>query len=179
MLANFDSFARQIVGKNLIGCLYRTGLSGFSVAHVLCKAGHSVRVLEKLSALGTPSGGLRVPPNMSKILKKWVGPEELAKTAVLNIATPWHDCMCKYFLPPLALTPLCEAVNTGERMGVAQWRPAVMAETGGDFLLMKVSLRHNRRSRVPRCLHSLIYFLLARRRSSDSVPFGGRLWGKS
>ena len=65
-----------------------------SVAHVLCKAGHSVRVLEKLPALGTPSRGLRVPPNMSKILKKWAGGEELAKTAVLNIATPWYDCMC-------------------------------------------------------------------------------------
>lgn len=95
------------------------GLSGFSVAHVLAKAGHRVRVLEKLPALGAPSGGLRVPPNMSKLLKKWVGAEELAKSAVLNVATPWYD------------------LHTGERMGVAQWRPAVMAETGGDFLLMK------------------------------------------
>ncbi|PSR80361.1 hypothetical protein PHLCEN_2v6746 [Hermanssonia centrifuga] len=56
---------------------------------------------------------------MSKILKKWVGAEELAKSAVLNVATPWYD------------------LNTGERMGCAQWRPAVMKETGGDFLLMK------------------------------------------
>ncbi|GJE93239.1 FAD/NAD(P)-binding domain-containing protein [Phanerochaete sordida] len=56
---------------------------------------------------------------MSKILKKWAGGDELAKTAVLNIATPWYD------------------LHTGEKMGAAQWRPAVMKETGGDFLLMK------------------------------------------
>lgn len=75
-------------------CLRCAGLAGFSVAHVLAKAGHSVRVLEKLPALGAPSGGLRVPPNMSKLLKKWVGAEELAKSAVLNVATPWYDCAC-------------------------------------------------------------------------------------
>lgn len=31
------------------------------------------------------------------------------------------------------------AVHTGEKIGVAQWGAEVMAETGGDFLLMKVS----------------------------------------
>ena len=31
------------------------GLAGFSVAHVLAKAGHNVRVLEKLPALGAPA----------------------------------------------------------------------------------------------------------------------------
>jgi salicylate hydroxylase len=113
------------------------------VAHVLCSAGHSVRVLEKLPALGTPAGGLRVPPNMSKILKKWAGANELAKTAVLNVATPWYNrtyhvhvlCRC-------AANARSDVVSTGERMGTALWRPAVMAETGGDFLLMKVRSLH-------------------------------------
>lgn len=54
-------------------------------------AGHRVRVLEKASELGYSSCGIRVPPNMSKILKKWVGSEELEKVAVLNTATPCID----------------------------------------------------------------------------------------
>lgn len=95
------------------------GLAGFSVAHVLAKAGHNVRVLEKLPALGAPAGGLRIPPDMSKLLEKWVGAEELRKTAVENTATPLYD------------------LHTGEKIGVAQWGAEVLAETGGDFLLMK------------------------------------------
>ena len=99
-----------------------------------------MRVLEKLPTLGTPCGGLRVPPNMSKILKKWAGGEELAKTAVLNVATPWYDRtypndLMRY---PSANPSACLVVHTGERMGAALWRQEVMSETGGDFLLMKV-----------------------------------------
>lgn len=62
------------------------------MAFTLRKGGHKVRVLEKQNDLSTPSSGLRIPPNMSKILKKWVGAEELAKIACLNVATPWYDC---------------------------------------------------------------------------------------
>lgn len=29
-------------------------------------------------------------------------------------------------------------VETGEKMGYAEWKPAVMKETGGEFLVMKV-----------------------------------------
>ncbi|KAI0346928.1 FAD/NAD(P)-binding domain-containing protein [Trametopsis cervina] len=94
------------------------GLGGCSVAYTLCQAGHRVRVLERLPALGTPAAGLRVPPNMSKILKRWVGEEELRRTAVLNLATPWWD------------------LDTGERVGEALWRQDVMTETGGDFIMM-------------------------------------------
>lgn len=31
-------------------------------------------------------------------------------------------------------------METGEKMGFAEWRPAVMQETGGDFLMVKVSV---------------------------------------
>ncbi|KAI0091564.1 FAD/NAD-P-binding domain-containing protein [Irpex rosettiformis] len=94
------------------------GLGGLSVAYMLSKAGHKVRVLEKLPGVGTPAAGLRVPPNMSKILKKWVGEEELRRTAVRNLASPWWD------------------LHAGECLGVAQWRLDVMSETGGDFITM-------------------------------------------
>ncbi|KAI0691115.1 FAD/NAD(P)-binding domain-containing protein [Cytidiella melzeri] len=95
------------------------GISGLSAAYALCQAGHKVRVLEKAPELGIPSSGIQVPPNMSKILKKWAGEEELHKTAVLNVATP------------------CIDMNTGAVIGVTPWEPAVMAETGGNFLMMK------------------------------------------
>jgi 2-polyprenyl-6-methoxyphenol hydroxylase-like FAD-dependent oxidoreductase len=68
-----------------------TGIGGLSVAYTLAKAGHKVRVLDKNSGVGIPAAGLRVPPNMSKILKRWVGEEELRKTAVRILASPWCD----------------------------------------------------------------------------------------
>ncbi|KAI0773342.1 FAD/NAD(P)-binding domain-containing protein [Irpex lacteus] len=98
--------------------LHTLRLGGLSAAYVLRKGGHNVRVLEKLPALGTPAAGLRVPPNMSKILKRWVDEEELGKNSVLNLSSPWRD------------------IFTGQHMGDAAWRRAVMSETGGDFLLM-------------------------------------------
>ncbi len=70
------------------------GLAGLATAYALQTAGHNVRVFEKQPALGVLAGGLRVPPNMSKILKSWVGEEELKKTAVLCLGTPWHDRKC-------------------------------------------------------------------------------------
>ncbi|KAI0091577.1 hypothetical protein BDY19DRAFT_931199 [Irpex rosettiformis] len=95
------------------------GLAGLATAYALQAAGHSVRVFEKQPSLGVPAGGLRVPPNMSKILKSWAGEEELHKTAVLCVGTPWHN------------------LDTGEYMGYAEWKPQVMQETGGEFLMMK------------------------------------------
>ena len=78
------------------------GIAGLSAAYALCKAGHEVRVLEKAPKLGFPSSGLRVPPNMSKILKNWVGAEELDKLTVLNVATPCIDCKCSILLRTIA-----------------------------------------------------------------------------
>ncbi|KAI0343353.1 FAD/NAD(P)-binding domain-containing protein [Trametopsis cervina] len=97
------------------------GLAGLSVAHMLCQAGHRVRVLERqpsLSSSGPRAGGLRVPPNMSKILKRWVGEEAIRKSAVRCLESPWWD------------------LHTGESYGYAPWRLDVMTETGGDFFLM-------------------------------------------
>ncbi|KAI0090695.1 FAD/NAD-P-binding domain-containing protein [Irpex rosettiformis] len=121
------------------------GISGLSTAYTLCKAGHKVKVFEKMQGVGFPSSGIRVPPNMSKILKKWVGEEELYKTAVLNVATP---CIDSEYALPLGCVRLCillwrtnyvpcYTVNSGNRIGVIPWKPVVMAETGGDYLLMK------------------------------------------
>jgi hypothetical protein len=74
-------------------CVY-TGIGGLSVAYMLASSGHKVRVLEKHSGLGTPAASICVPPNMSKILKTWVGEEELRKIAVHNVASSLWDCKC-------------------------------------------------------------------------------------
>ncbi|KZT07570.1 FAD/NAD(P)-binding domain-containing protein [Laetiporus sulphureus 93-53] len=93
------------------------GVAGLSVAYVLAEAGHRVRLFEK-RGVGIPAGGLRIPPNLSKILSRWVGPEELARTSVPCVGTPFRN------------------LETGEDVGFLHWRPDVMRETGGDFLLM-------------------------------------------
>jgi len=69
------------------------GIAGLSVAFILAEAGHRVRLVEK-RGLGVPAGGLRVPPNLSKILAQWVGPEELARTAVHCVGTPLRHREC-------------------------------------------------------------------------------------
>ncbi|KZT70824.1 FAD/NAD(P)-binding domain-containing protein [Daedalea quercina L-15889] len=93
------------------------GLAGLTVAFVLAKAGHRVRVIEK-RGLGVPAGGVRVPPNVSKLLAQWVPREEL-----LRIGTP------------CAGTPL-RHLEDGESVGYLHWKADVMKELGGDFLLM-------------------------------------------
>ncbi|KAH8103981.1 FAD/NAD-P-binding domain-containing protein [Cristinia sonorae] len=94
------------------------GLSGLATAYVLQRAGHRVRILEELEKLGSPASGLRVPPNLSKIFREWFGEEELLRHAVKNVGTPWYD------------------LETGEYLGYNHWKPTVMKETGGDFLMM-------------------------------------------
>lgn len=46
-----------------------------------------MRVLEK-NDFNRPSGGVRIPPNISKILREWVGKEELATVTSLNVGSP-------------------------------------------------------------------------------------------
>ena len=58
-----------------------------AVAYVLSKAGHRVKVLEK-NDLSIPGGGHRVTPNFSKILRQWIGEEELKKISVRCIGSP-------------------------------------------------------------------------------------------
>ncbi|EPT00478.1 hypothetical protein FOMPIDRAFT_1049800 [Fomitopsis schrenkii] len=57
------------------------GLAGLTVALTLAEAGHRVRVIEK-HGLGVPAGGVRVPPNASKLLAHWVPREDLLRIGV-------------------------------------------------------------------------------------------------
>ncbi|THH08949.1 hypothetical protein EW145_g2356 [Phellinidium pouzarii] len=55
-------------------------IGGLSAAYNLKQAGHNVRVLEKSDGEVKIKGGLRVPPNMSKLLQHWgLGDQLMAK----------------------------------------------------------------------------------------------------
>jgi salicylate hydroxylase len=59
------------------------GLAGIATAFALQRAGHAVAVLERSESACTPSdGGLRSPPNMTRILNHWGLAPRLALTAV-------------------------------------------------------------------------------------------------
>lgn len=60
----------------------RPGIGGLSCAYALASSGHRVRIVEALTQNARKSySGLRVPPNMSKILTEWgLGEELKAKT---------------------------------------------------------------------------------------------------
>ncbi|KAI0700134.1 FAD/NAD(P)-binding domain-containing protein [Cerioporus squamosus] len=93
------------------------GVGGLAVAYMLSSAGHHVRVLEKRDYDAACSGH-RLTPNVSKILRQWVGEEELKKVSVRCSATRFNR------------------LRTGENIGFLPWTPAVMAETGGELLLI-------------------------------------------
>ena len=40
--------------------------------------------------LNAPGAGVRVPPNLSKILRQWVGLEELMKVARRCVGSPFY-----------------------------------------------------------------------------------------
>jgi salicylate hydroxylase len=68
-------------------------ISGLSTALGLALSGHKVRVLEKSPAFGEPPGGIRIPPNVTKILVGWGLEEELRKRAHLpREGTDLWDC---------------------------------------------------------------------------------------
>ncbi|EPS92731.1 hypothetical protein FOMPIDRAFT_1026705 [Fomitopsis schrenkii] len=58
-----------------------------NVALTLAEAGHRVRVIEK-RGLGVPAGGVRVPPNASKLLARWVPREDLLRIGVPCTGSP-------------------------------------------------------------------------------------------
>lgn len=54
-------------------------IAGLSCAISLRKAGHIVRVLEKRGASDQSPGGVKIPPNMSKVWARWGLQEELGR----------------------------------------------------------------------------------------------------
>lgn len=108
------------------------GIGGLACAYALARSGHHVRVLEKASSsrrvcfsltafvlihLLQTTGGIRVPPNLSKILVEW-GLEHRLRNV--------RRCRTSTFM----------SADTGESVGSLEWKETVIRETGGEFLLM-------------------------------------------
>ncbi|KAF8636411.1 hypothetical protein AX17_003593 [Amanita inopinata Kibby_2008] len=93
------------------------GIGGLACAYALGQSGHRVRVLESNPGLHRLSGGVRIPPNLSKILKEWgLGPE----------LSRMQKCRKSSF----------HSLKDGELLGILEWQEDVLQETGGDFFLM-------------------------------------------
>jgi len=63
----------------------------------LALSGHTVRVLEKGQGLGTDPGGIRLTPNVTKILVQWGLADELRKRGSL-VREGSHLWNCKFTL---------------------------------------------------------------------------------
>ena len=64
-------------------CLPSLAVAGLSMAIGLAMSGHTVRVLEKSPRLRNPPGGIRLTPNVTKILVQWGLGDELRKRGSL------------------------------------------------------------------------------------------------
>ena len=68
-------------------------VAGLSTAIGLALCGHKVRVLEKSPTMGNSAGGIRLPPNVTKILVEWGLEEEVRKKAhLVREGTNLWDC---------------------------------------------------------------------------------------
>ncbi len=64
----------------ILSCLIFVGVSGLATACSLALSGHRVRVFEAAPTLVRRAGGIRVPPNLTRILVEWgLGPQLEAK----------------------------------------------------------------------------------------------------
>jgi salicylate hydroxylase len=64
-------------------CLAPLAVAGLSTALGLALSGHTVRVLEQNRGLGTHPVGVRVTPNVTKILAQWGLADELRERGSL------------------------------------------------------------------------------------------------
>jgi len=103
----------------ILSSLEAVNIGGLSCAYALASAGHNVRLLERLQKDDPTSwSGIRVPPNLSKILTEWGLGEELKEKTLPCYRAMFDD------------------LETGDGIGCIEWKEEVIQESGGDFLLM-------------------------------------------
>ncbi|PFH46881.1 hypothetical protein AMATHDRAFT_82406 [Amanita thiersii Skay4041] len=109
-----QSFKKTTLPLNVL--IIGAGIAGLASAYALGKSGHKVRVLESSSDSNRASGGIRIPPNLSKILKEW---------GLGSALQTMQRCRKSSF----------RSLKDGELLGYLEWQEDVLKETGGDFLL--------------------------------------------
>ncbi|EPQ52883.1 FAD/NAD P-binding domain-containing protein [Gloeophyllum trabeum ATCC 11539] len=95
------------------------GIAGLSCAIALRRVGHRVVILEQDDGKEREAGGSRVPPNMSKIMIDWGLQEEIDRLGV-------HTQDVKLM-----------TWESGEIFHTDHWQSELLAESGGDFILMQ------------------------------------------
>jgi hypothetical protein len=77
-------------------CLVRLAIAGLSTVIGLALSSHMVHVLEKSPKLKEPTGGICLPPNVTKIFMEWGLEEEIWKMA-LHVCEGSNLWDCKLF----------------------------------------------------------------------------------
>lgn len=94
------------------------GIAGLASAVALSRAGHRVLVLEKSDGLrNRRAGGVRIPPNMSKILFHWGLKSDLRRIALTS--------------QPILFSRFEDA----DLLGIQLWDNELLRDTQGEFML--------------------------------------------
>ncbi|KAJ8588135.1 FAD/NAD(P)-binding domain-containing protein [Rhizopogon salebrosus TDB-379] len=97
------------------------GIAGLACAIALRRVGHNVVVLERSSDADVSKmshGGIRLPPNVSKILFHWGLERALRRVSITSAAVE------------IAI------YDTGEFVGTHRWEEEVLRETRGEYLFL-------------------------------------------
>jgi len=96
--------------------------AGLSMAIGLAMSGHTVRVLEGSSRLPIPFGGIRLTPNVTKILVQWGLEDDLRRrgTVIREGSNLWD-------------------YETGKLLGYLEWAEPIIQESGSKFYMMRNS----------------------------------------
>ncbi|KAH9995423.1 hypothetical protein BJV74DRAFT_829949 [Russula compacta] len=97
-------------------------IAGLSMAIGLAMSGHTVRVLEKSPNLGDSPGGIRLSPNVTKILMQWGLEDEVRKRGsfALGETRIWD-------------------FETGELVGSMVWEENILQESGAKIYMLRYS----------------------------------------
>jgi len=107
------------------------GIAGLTSAYLLKQGGHDVVVLEKSSQneqLANQDGGLRIPPNMSRLLQELPGAEKLLRERAMKCAG--------------LLFYQCNGNDPAELVGRMDFADEIMSDLGCDFYFMPHKYLH-------------------------------------
>ncbi|KAH9003413.1 hypothetical protein EDB86DRAFT_2799111 [Lactarius hatsudake] len=94
------------------------GIAGLAAAYALAASGHRVRVLEQAWSLKRCPGGVRLPPNATRILSYWGVEKEVSQKASTIPSSSILD------------------MKTGKSIGQSAWQAGLVEELGSEYLTM-------------------------------------------